>query len=423
METTFDTVTICPECNVYGTPEQMLTPCPRDGRLRVPFVDWYRQKGDPLIGRVVAERYAVIGLVGRGGMGDVYRAVQLPLGRQVALKVIRPDFPDAEWSRVRFMEEAKRVAGIQAPGVVTLHDYGIDADGRLFMAFELLRGQTLDELIGLHGTLPPARVAHLGAQIATVLARVHNEGVLHWDLKPANVMCVERPFEEDEVKLLDFGLSRLIVDAGRHTGLIMGTLEYMAPEQLDDGPCDARTDLYGLAGLLFRLVMGYAPFGKPGNSVDGGTGEVALRKRSLPAPMLPGAPPALAAVLRRALSPRPEHRYADATQMATALREAAATIADAPAVPAPVTVGLPETRPQRPQAVSASAQTLCLRPEAPRRHPWRVVVAAAAAVVASAVAAIAIVQAEPPRLAPLELEPAVIHVPELPRVPDVFRAP
>lgn len=235
METAFDAATVCPGCRTFASPGDMLLPCPADGRLRIPLVDWIRHKHDPLLGRVVGGRYAVIGMVGRGGMGDVYRAVQMPLGRQVALEVIRQDAPEEAGSRSRFLEEAKRVAA--------------------------------------------------------VLARVHAEGVLHGDLKPANVMCLDTPFEEDEIKLLDFGLSRWMADAGRRTGFVMGTREYMAPEQFADGPCDARTDLYGLGGVLFRLAVGASPFARAET----------------------------AELVRRALSPRPQNRFADAAEMATAL--------------------------------------------------------------------------------------------------------
>lgn len=377
METAFDTVTICPECKVYGTPEDMLTPCPNDGRLRIPVVDWMRHRGDPLLGRVVGGDYAIIGMVGRGGMGDVYRAVHRALGRQVALKVIRPEVADAAWSRPRFMEEARRVAALSAPGVVTLFDYGVDAEGRLFMAFELLRGQTLDELLGLHGRLPALRVAELGHRIARVLARVHAEGVLHGDLKPANIMCLDTPFEEDEIKLLDFGLSRLMAEAGRRTGFIMGTLEYMAPEQLADAACDARTDLYGLGGVLHRLVTGASAYA----GVE--TAEIARRKRNLPPPEMPGVPRPLASVLRRALSPRAADRFADAAEMAQALAVAAelmrASSPEADVELEPERASLPPTRPHRRPEVDAFAPTTCVAAPAARpARPWPLLAAAAA---------------------------------------------
>jgi serine/threonine protein kinase len=300
-------------------------------------------------------------------MGDVYRAVHRSLGRQVALKVIRPEVADATWSRPRFMEEARRVAALSAPGVVTLFDYGVDDEGRLFMAFELLRGQTLDELMGLHGKLPAVRVAELGHRIARVLARVHAEGVLHGDLKPANIMCLDTPFEEDEIKLLDFGLSRLMAEAGRRTGFIMGTLEYMAPEQLADAACDARTDLYGLGGVLHRLVTGASAYA----GVE--TAEIARRKRHLPPPEMPGVPRPLASVLRRALNPRPADRFADAAEMAQALAAAVELMRSAP-------VELePPTRPHRGPVVDAFARTTCVvAPPARPARPWPLVAAAAA---------------------------------------------
>ena len=338
LETEFDTLTVCPGCGTQGDAQAMLTVCPRDGRRFVPITEWFQRRDDPLLGCVVGGRYAVVGVIGHGGMGDIYRAVHLGLGRQVAVKLLRGGGLEAGGDArqaildEKFQAEAQYAALVDGPGTVKLLDAGVDEGrgGQRFMVFELLRGQTLDELLDVHGRLPAARVASLGEQIARALESVHAEGLLHADLKPANIMWLGDAHDTDaagtpEVKLLDFGLSRLLSAPGRCTATahgtpyMAGTLAYMAPEQMTAGPCDPRTDVYGLGATLHRLVTGVSVHASTGKHAQVGLRAVLADKRTAGPRALETVPPALAAVLRTALDPDPARRYPTAAAFAEAL--------------------------------------------------------------------------------------------------------
>jgi serine/threonine-protein kinase len=371
METEFDTLSVCPACGTQSDAGALLTACPRDGRLFVPLTEWFREDRSPLLGCVVGDRYAVVGGLGHGGMGDIYRAVHLATGRHVALKVLRPDTRRESLLQARFSEEAHYAAQLGGPGTVALLDAGTDTDGRAFMVFELLRGQTLAELLDVHGTLPAERVATLGEHIARALHEVHVEGLLHADLKPANIMCLGALDDTPRVKLLDFGLSRLLSRAGERTGVIAGTVAYMAPEQMTDRPCDARTDVYGLCATLWVLATGRSPHG------TGAPRDVLNRKRGAAPVGAETLPPALSHVLCRGLAPDPADRWASAAALAQALQDAARP------APAPMPAG---------------------RPRLPARGLLGAALLAAAAGVAIVVSALA----PETRPAPAALEPVVV---------------
>jgi serine/threonine-protein kinase len=241
---------------------------------------------DPLLGSVIAGRYRVVERLASGGMGTVYKAEQLGLDRLVALKILDPSQlegttqdsraeDDIAVLEKRFSREAAMLAKLAHPNIVTVFDYGsIESDGddgthRFYMAMELLGGETLQSRLATKRRLAPDEAINLGAQIARALREAHAHGIVHRDLKPANVMIVTGRDGEDLVKLLDFGIGK-IVDASLPTddpraeltqeGRFVGSPLYMSPEQIAHGKVDARTDVYSLGVLLYRCIAGIHPF-------------------------------------------------------------------------------------------------------------------------------------------------------------------
>jgi serine/threonine protein kinase len=229
---------------------------------------------DPLIGRVINDRFKISALIARGGMGKVYRAEQAPLGRICAVKVLNPNYAgehDPEFHR-RFFLEASLTSKLTHPNTVTIFDYGRTDDDIYYMAMEYLEGHTLHRAIRTAGHFPEERVAHIARQICRALREAHSLGVIHRDLKPANIFLVEHGDETDVVKVLDFGLVKNVsADAKAEeltqTGLFMGSPKYMAPEQIRGDKVDARTDIYSLGVIMYEMLTGKVPFDRP-NSVN-----------------------------------------------------------------------------------------------------------------------------------------------------------
>jgi len=222
---------------------------------------------DAILNQVIADKYRVERVLGSGGMGRVYAATQLDVGRSVALKVLHPELAPNPLVVKRFLRESKATARIEHPNTVRLYDFGEDAAGRIFLAMELVEGRTLSDELRATGPLPIDRLVRIGGQIAAGLAAAHAEGVVHRDLKPSNLMLCTRHDLRDHVKVLDFGIAHFAdpSDTGdgerlTQTGMVMGTPEFMAPEQVVPGPVDARADLYALGCVLFLLSTGRVPF-------------------------------------------------------------------------------------------------------------------------------------------------------------------
>jgi serine/threonine-protein kinase len=233
-----------------------------------------KQSGpDPLIGRLINDRFKISALIARGGMGKVYKAEQAPLGRQCALKVLNPNYSgehDPEFHK-RFFLEASISAKLTHPNTVTIFDYGRTDDNIYYMAMELLEGRTLHRALREEGPFTEERATHIARQICRSLREAHSLGVIHRDLKPANVYLIEHGDETDFVKVLDFGLVKNI-DEGKgedltQTGLFMGSPKYMAPEQIRGEHVDARTDIYALGIMMYEMITGKVPFDRP-NSVN-----------------------------------------------------------------------------------------------------------------------------------------------------------
>ena len=220
---------------------------------------------DQLIGRLVAGRYEVVRKLNEGGVGAVYLAMQRPLDRPVALKVLLKKHADDPTAIRRFEKEAAAIARLTHAHIITLYDFGATDDGDLYLAMELLRGQSLRELLDAAGYIPWERALHIIRGVTRALVAAHTQKIVHRDLKPENVMLVESNGDLDFAKVLDFGLARSIINVDgapqitRHD-VIPGTPAYMSPERANGISDDPRSDLYALGAMWFELLVGEPPF-------------------------------------------------------------------------------------------------------------------------------------------------------------------
>jgi len=258
--------------------------------------------------------YRVDELVGRGGMGVVYRAQQMNLQRTVALKLLGPELAQGESFRERFIRESQIAAGILHPNVVTVYDAG-EAEGLLWIAMQYVDGTDLASELCAHGSLEPDVALPILEQVAGALDAAHAGGLVHRDVKPANVLL-----DSTRAYLTDFGLTRRTSAQVSLTavGQFVGTIDYMPPEQIAGGALDGRADVYALGCLLYHLLAGRPPFEK-----ESQVAMIYAHLQEQPEPlssMRDGLPHALDAVVGRALAKRPEDRYDSATELISALR-------------------------------------------------------------------------------------------------------
>lgn len=348
----------CPICEKTYSDEVGV--CPVDGaRLQRSGV-----KPDPLIGQTLKGRFRILNKLGEGGMGTVYLAEQLSIGRKVALKVLQADFArDAEFVR-RFRDEARAAASVKHRNVTIIHDYDQAEDGSLFIAMECLEGRSLAEIIRQEGAMGVERVVRLGVQIAEGLEAAHRAGVIHRDVKPQNIMLVG---PGDEVKLLDFGIARLQepdTPALTRAGIRLGTPEYMAPEQIEGGAITERTDIYAFGIVLYQMLTGAGPFTAP-------TTQALLMKQLYEAPVpLRGIraeiPSALEQLVMQALEKKSERRQRDMGEVAEGLRLVEDILTDKTFPRTLVSGG--ETLAVGPETIPVRAETPEPPPAAARAH-------------------------------------------------------
>lgn len=286
---------------------------------------------DPLVGTIINGKFRVIEAIGHGGMGAVYRAEQLPLGRIVAVKVLRnrPGVADTDPAfQRRFFLEASLCAKLSHANIVTIYDYGrIEAlpEEAYFMAMELLEGETLHaRLRRSGGPLSIAESLSIAIEIARGLREAHRSGIVHRDLKPGNVMLVPDAETGEKVKILDFGLVKQLdggnVDDLTQEGSFLGSPKYMSPEQIDRGEVDYRADLYSLGVILFQCLCGRVPYDGPSSM------QVLLAHVASPIPTmrernpLAEVPPGLEALVRKLLAKKPADRHSSAEELVRDLR-------------------------------------------------------------------------------------------------------
>ena len=222
---------------------------------------------DPLLGRTIDGRYEINRLIARGGMGKVYGAIQNPLGRKVAVKILDPaqSGENKDDFNRRFFLEASISARLRHPNTVTVFDYGQTEDGLYFMAMELLEGRTLHHEMKVNPCFPAERVVKIGIQVARSIREAHDLNFVHRDLKPANVFLVEHHDQSDFVKVLDFGLVKNFLDdesGFTKTGIFMGSPGYMSPEQIRSNHVDGRADVYSIGAIMFEMLTGRQPFSR-----------------------------------------------------------------------------------------------------------------------------------------------------------------
>lgn len=318
---------LCPRCSSpCGDEHTFCFGC--GAELASPSAPLVRE--DPLVGRTLPGGYRVTHMVGVGGMGRVYCAEQVALGRTVAVKVVHPHLADDELTAARFLNEARTASRLSHPNTVAIFDFGRTEQGQPYIVMEYLRGRDLGRVSAAEGPLPLRRITDVLRQTLAALGEAHALAIVHRDLKPDNIVLEPLRSGLDFVKVVDFGLAKVVGDAlaspgGRpltRPGLVCGTPEYMSPEQGRGDALDGRADLYAVGVVLFELLTGRAPFA--GGSSTGTLlmhiNDAAPDPRSA-APER-AIPAAFAEVALRALEKAREDRYQDAREFSTALNDA-----------------------------------------------------------------------------------------------------
>jgi beta-lactam-binding protein with PASTA domain/predicted Ser/Thr protein kinase len=260
-------------------------------------------------------RYRVLKRIGSGGMAEVYCAEDQQLGRRVALKLLHRRFADDEQFVERFRREASSAAGLSHPNIVGIFDRG-EWDGTYYIAMEFVEGRTLKDIVRERGAAPPEAAADITLQILRAARFAHKRGIVHRDIKPHNVLIDN----EGRVRVTDFGIARAGVSDMTETGSVMGTAQYLSPEQAQGKPVDARSDLYSTGIVLYELLTGRVPF-----DAESPVSVALMQVSEPPVPPMevnPEVPPALDAVTLRAMEKDPGRRYQDADEFIAALESA-----------------------------------------------------------------------------------------------------
>jgi serine/threonine-protein kinase len=316
----------CPTC-ATAYPNKTSGTCPKDGSVLVSPQQFEALQHDPLMGTLMGGRYHIVGRVGTGGMGTVYRAEQRGLGRPVALKVLKADLVSDRETVGRFQREAKAMSLLVHPNTVRVFDFGEDPAGHLYLAMELLEGELLTSKLEREGALDIKEAVYIAQQILRSLHEAHTKGLVHRDLKPDNIYLARvEGHPEAVVKVLDFGIAKIFRDDAKpidqletQAGTVFGTPRYMSPEQAQGKALDPRSDLYSVGVLLFQLLAGQAPF-----TDEDAVVVMAKHIREEVPPVtdvVPDRPiPAtLSQIIRRALEKEPAKRFSTAEQFEQAL--------------------------------------------------------------------------------------------------------
>jgi len=308
-------VRVCEICGhrYHERPGARAAVCPFDGGKLIPLPD-------PLVGRVIAGRYALVEKIGQGGFGVVYRARHEVVGRDIAIKFLLPELSADTNNRERFLREARAANRIDHEHIIDINDFGSTDDGLVYLVMELLEGRSLSQEIAT-GPLGLARSIDIASQCASALSRAHELDVVHRDIKPDNIHLIASGASRDFVKILDFGLAHMKGELRlTATGAVFGTPEYMAPEQGRGAPMTAVADLYSLGCVLFEMLSGHPPF-------KGTTPDLILKHMRETAPRVStrihGIPDALDALVARLLEKSPAARHRDAFHLLEDLKRVA----------------------------------------------------------------------------------------------------
>ncbi|MES2176567.1 MAG: serine/threonine-protein kinase [Gemmatimonadota bacterium] len=369
---------MCPHCGAeYQTAARF---CPNDGTA-------LRPKGsDTLIDRVLADRYHILKRIGEGGMGRVYLGEHVKMNRQCAIKVMSPALINDGESAARFAREASNAARIIHPNVAAVFDYG-ESDGVVYLVMEYVEGEPLTRILAREAPLAIERAVELTRQIADGLGAAHELGIVHRDLKPDNILLTRTPSGREVAKVVDFGIAKAMQepahDALTRTGQVIGTPEFMSPEQLLGDPVDARSDLYALGCIFHMMLTASPPFDAP-------TRELMITRRlSEDAPHVHGLdsslPDTLAGIVEKLLARTPGDRYGSAAELRDAL--AGTHVRRMPVATQGVKLARPTPRSAPTvaflQATGATTEVTAVPPATPvRRTPFVLGIAGVAAVIA-----------------------------------------
>ncbi|HPB49614.1 MAG TPA: protein kinase [Myxococcota bacterium] len=276
---------------------------------------------DPLIGKVVGDKYIVRELIGSGAMGSIYRAEHKDLSRPVALKMLHKHLLIDEGQVHRFHREARAASRLHHPNCISILDFGRTADGWFYIAMEYLNGRDLSRMISREGPLPVATVIHIARQVLDALDEAHGGNVVHRDLKPENIMIEALRSDSQFVKVLDFGIAKIRDSDGGDdgsgfktaTGMVFGTPEYMSPEQIRGDELDGRSDYYSLGIVLYQMLTGVMPYG--GDSVI----EIATAHLINPIPNMrplrPDVPERMVRLVEKLIEKKRENRFQSAAEI------------------------------------------------------------------------------------------------------------
>lgn len=315
-------MSICPTCKTTYPDTMRL--CPTDGTV----LEGGQAPRDENVGRSLDGKYRLDKRLSSGGMGTVYKATHLMLGKALAVKLIKADLPASPDVVRRFQREAKAASNLNHPNIVPAYDLGQTQDGTLYIAMEYIDGPSLKDVIQA-GPIDPARTINLLRQVASALSLAHKHDIIHRDLKPQNIMLTKDADGRDVAKLLDFGIAKTLDDSATQltaTGFSLGTPQYMSPEQAYGRPVDGRSDLYSLGIILYEMLVGEVPFSDPSTPA-------VLVKQMTEAPIPPALKrpdrqisPELAAIALRCLEKDPAKRFQTADEFSAALDAAAASL-------------------------------------------------------------------------------------------------